>query len=303
MTATYTYEETLATSERIHWRVEDLIGGERRLDFSLPFLPEALACAEELDFLSTDEKRTLNQIRANGYLYLFGLVEEFILPFVVDHARHESGEDHTKTRALLQFAAEEAKHIELFRRFQKEFERGFGTRCDLIGPPSAIASAVLAHQPLAVALTILHIEWMTQRHWQDCARDDRGIDPMFKDLLKHHWMEEAQHARLDTLMVAELGAGKTPEQLAAAVDEYLEIGGMLDAGLAQQVSFDLDAFLRATGRRLNEAEAERFREVQQRANRWTFLGSGMSHPEFLGSVERLDPALRRKLEEVAPAFC
>ena len=30
---------------------------------------------------------TLNQIRGHEYLAMFGLVEEFILPYVVDHAR------------------------------------------------------------------------------------------------------------------------------------------------------------------------------------------------------------------------
>ena len=48
----YTYQETLAASERINWRVEDLIGDDKRLDFSKPFLPESFARAEPLTFLS-----------------------------------------------------------------------------------------------------------------------------------------------------------------------------------------------------------------------------------------------------------
>ncbi len=36
--------------------------------FSKPFMPEPLARVESLDFLSADEKRTLNQIRGNSYL-------------------------------------------------------------------------------------------------------------------------------------------------------------------------------------------------------------------------------------------
>ena len=39
------------------------------------------------------------------------------------------------------------------------------------------------------------------------------------------------------------------------------------------------------------------------ASRWTFLGSGMTHPQFLASVGRLAPGARTRLEEVAPAFC
>jgi hypothetical protein len=34
MKSVYSYQETLETSERIGWRVEDIIGGDKRLDFS-----------------------------------------------------------------------------------------------------------------------------------------------------------------------------------------------------------------------------------------------------------------------------
>ena len=32
----YTYQSALAASEAIHWRIEDVIGGDKRLDFSKP---------------------------------------------------------------------------------------------------------------------------------------------------------------------------------------------------------------------------------------------------------------------------
>jgi len=230
---TYTFEATLRSAQRIDWKIEDLIGGERRLDFSRPFLPEALARVEELDFLSAAERRTLNQIRGHAYLCIFGLVEEFILPFVLDHARPQLSGDDWRVRALLQFAQEEAKHIQLFKRFREEFERGFGHRCDVIGPPTAIAEAVLAHDPLGVALAILQIEWMTQRHFVDSVHGDERLDPLFRSLLRHHWMEEAQHAKLDTLMVEALAEGRSEAERARGVDAYLSIGAFLDGGLKQ----------------------------------------------------------------------
>src|SRR5499426_442929 len=258
----YSYQATLATAQKINWRIEDIIGGDKRLDFSKPFIPESLARVGPLDFLNADEKRTLNQIRGAAYLGIFGLVEEFILPFVLDHARPQLHGDDYRVRALLQFASEEAKHIHLFKRFREEFEQGFGHDCAVIGPPQAIARAVLAHDPLAVALTILHIEWMTQRHYIDSVKDDQSLDPQFKSLLKHHWMEEAQHAKLDTLMVEALSEGRSREKIATAVEQYIEIGGFLDGGLAQQTQFDLDAFERATGRTLTAGERENFMECQ-----------------------------------------
>src|SRR4029077_17990886 len=120
----YTYQSTLAASQATPWRVEDIIGGDKRLDFSKPFMPEALAWMDQLTFLTPDEKRILNQIRGNTYLGIFGLVEEFILPFVVDHTRPQLQGDDYRVRALLQFAGEEAKHIQLFKRFRQEFKDG-----------------------------------------------------------------------------------------------------------------------------------------------------------------------------------
>src|SRR5690606_9285244 len=139
----------------------------------------------------------------------------------------------------------EAKHIHLFRRFREEFAEGFGARCDVIGPPEAIAAHVLSHTPLSVALLTLHIEWMTQRHFTESVRDNQALDPAFKDLLLHHWMEEHQHAQLDALMVEAIADGLSTDEINAGIDGYLALGGFLDEGLKQQTLFDLDAFERA----------------------------------------------------------
>ena len=303
MLNTYSYEAALAASETVHWRVEDIIGGEKRLDFTRHFMPEALAQTESLSFLTNEEKRILNQIRGNAYLCIFGLVEEFILPFVLDHARPQLQGDDYRVRALLQFAGEEAKHIQLFKRFKQEFEDGFGTECQVIGPPEAIAAAILSHDPLGIALTTLHIEWMVQRHYVDSIKDDQDLDPQFKSLLKHHWIEEVQHAKLDTLMVGALAAGRNEEEIMHGVEEYLAIGGFLDDGLKQQVEFDLESFELASGRTLSESQREEFRRQQLRANRWTYLGTGMTHERVLETLEWLTPKARQIVESVSPAFC
>jgi len=298
----YTFEATLAAGQVTPWRVEDIIGGEKKLDFSKPFMPEALAWMDQLTFLNQDEKRILNQIRGNTYLSIFELVEEFILPFALDEARPHLLEDDYRVRALLQLASEEAKHIQLFKTFKREFADGFGTQCAVIGPPEEVAKAVLAHQPLGVAIAILTIEWMSQRHYLESIKDNQALDPQFKSLLKHHWVEEAQHAKTDTLMVELLAEGKTEDQIMEAMEEFLDIGGFLDNGLKQQVELDMDAFMRATGRQLTDAEKEEFRRVQHQANRWTYLGSGMTHERVLQTLEGLTPKARQRIEEVAPAF-
>ncbi len=303
MNHNYTYSGALATSEKMRWTLQDVIGAESQLDFSKPFLPESLARVEPLSFLTPNEKLILNQIRGHAYLTMFGTVEEFILPFVMDNARPRLNDDDYRVRALLAFAGEEAKHIQMFKIFREQFQHGFPTPCNVIGPPADIASAVLSHHPLAVALLTLHIEWFVQRHYIDSIRDNNELDPQFKRLLKYHWIDEAQHTKLDTLMIEAIAENCSKEEINKAFEEYLEMGGFLDSGLAQQVQFDLESFTRTTGRKLNADQIREFNQVQLQANRWTYIGSGMNHPNFLATAEYLDPAWRKRLAEIAPAFC
>lgn len=299
----YSYRSTLAASERIGWKVEDLIGGDKQLDFTRPFMPEALAPVKQLSFLTPDEQRTLNQVRGHEYLAMFGLVEEFILPYVVDHARPRLSGDDYRVRALLQFAGEEAKHIHLFKRFRQEFENGFGSKCDFIGPAADVSRFVLSHSPLGVGIAILHIEWITLRHYIESVRDNSDLDAQFKSLLKHHWLEESQHTKLDTLVVEEIVANATPQEIDDAFREYAEIGAFLDNGIQQQAEFDIESFIEATGRSLSKAERQQVSDAVLKGMRWTYLGTGMTHPNFLATVEAIKPEARAQIEEMAPAFC
>ena len=244
MQSNYSYQGALEASERINWRVEDIIGGEKKLDFTKPFMPESLAQVKQLSFLTAAEQRTLNQIRGHEYLSMFGLVEEFILPYVVDHARLQLSGDDYRVRALLQFAGEEAKHIHLFKRFREEFEAGFGSKCDFIGPAEDVKRFVLSHSPLGVGIAILHIEWMTLRHYIEGVKDNQDLDPQFKSLLKHHWLEESQHTKLDTLIVEALAKDATEKEIEQAFQEYADIGGFLDNGIKQQTEFDVESFVK-----------------------------------------------------------
>ncbi len=302
ITTTYNYQETLAASVKANWRVEDIIGGDKRLDFTRPFMPDSLARVNAIDFLSGDEKILLNQIRGYGYLCTFGLVEEFILPFVLDHVRPHLNEDDYQTRALLQFASEEAKHIHLFKKFAEEFKEGFVTICETIGPPEEIGKAVLSHGPLGVALVILGTEWATQQHYLESIRDDDELDPQFKSLLRHHWIEEAQHTKVDTLMIQALTDNLSEAEIERGINDYASIGGLVDGGLKQQVEFDMQALQRAAGRTLNEAEQAQFRSIQLQALRWTYLGSAMTHPNFLATVDEFSAGARKRIEEMAPVF-
>ena len=298
----FAYDAVLASSQRAAWQIDDVLPPEAELDFTRRFLPDALARTAGAAGLSDAERLVLNHIRGHEYLAMFGLVEEFILPFVLDHARPLLNGDDYRVRALLQFAGEEAKHIQLFRRFRITFTRGFGEECAVIGPAEAIGAEILSHDPLAVALAVLMIEWMTQAHYLDSVRCDEALDPLFRSLLKHHWMEEAQHAKLDTLMVEALAEGRDEIALDRAFEEYLEIGAFLDGGLRAQTGMNLGALERRIGRSVPATEHAALLDQQHQASRWTFLGSGMAHPKFRATLAQRSPRLIERLDAVAPVF-
>ena len=296
----FDYERTLATSLRAQWLLDDVLRADQELDFTRSFMPESLSRTSEIASLSTFEQRLLNQIVAHQYLSIFVVVEEFILPFLLDHAREEVRDDDWRIRALLNFAGEEAKHIHLFKRFHETFVRGFPVECQVIGPSEEIGAEVLRHDPLAVGLVILMIEWMTQAHYLGSVRDDGDLDPLFKSLLKHHWMEEAQHAKLDTLIVHKLAEGRSEEQIAKALDEFFEIGAFLDEGLRTQAGFNLDALEKVIGRKLEDRDS--IIAQQHQAARWTYIGSGMVHERFGETLKSLSAAAAARVAEAAPLF-
>jgi hypothetical protein len=295
----FNYQATLASSLRAQWQLDDVLRTEQELDFARHFMPESLARTGELDSLNAFEQRVLNQISAHQYLSIFGVVEEFILPFLLDHARPHLLGDDWRVRAILNFAAEEAKHIHLFKRYHNAFVRGFPVECQVIGPSEAIGQEILKHDPLAVGLVILMIEWMTQQHYLGSIKDDGDLDPLFKSLMLHHWMEEAQHAKLDTLIVDALAEGRTEEQIDKAIDEFFEIGAFLDDGLATQAAFNLDALEKMIGR---PVDREAILPQQHQAARWTYIGSGMVHERFVSALESLSPRAAQRIAEAAPMF-
>ncbi len=298
----YSYKATLEAAHKITWRIEDIIGGDKRLDFSKPFMPDSLAGVESIPCLNGAEKLVLNHIRGNSYLYLFGVVEEFIVPLVLEHVQRIGTEDIVATQAFLCFAEEEGKHINLFRRFEEEFQAGFGSPCGVIGPAKTIADAILQHSSLGIALVVLQIEWMTQHHYLDSIQPQQELDPQFCSLLKHHWLEEAQHAKLDTLMVETMVRDLNDAEIQQGIADYFAIGNFIHNGLMAQVQLDIEALQQATGRLFTESEKQEIQTAQEKSYRWTFLGSGMVHPNFVKMLRSLDPTAADRVAEMVYAM-
>jgi P-aminobenzoate N-oxygenase AurF len=297
-TLQYSYETCLDGSVKNAWTVDDCFQG-RDFDFTKPFLPDRIAGVSGIGCLSDSEKRKLNQIRGNSYCHIFAFVEEYIVPMVVDHARGDVYGDETRLWSLLRFAEEEVKHQEMLRRAIEQFEAGFGTSCGLLPGREDVAGVVLGTSPLTALLLTSMIEWFTQLHYVEHVRDRAELDELFRDILRFHWIDESRHARLDSLLIDEVASDLGPDEREAAVDGLLELGGAVDGLLAQQVELDINALQRATGRTFTEAERDEIRTHQQRAYRWTFLVSGLEHPNFVRIVEQLTSSGAAKLAQAA----
>src|SRR5690606_5452977 len=151
----------------------------------------------------------------------------------------------------------------LFDAFAEAFREGFGVTCETIGPPEAVARDLSAFHPLAGGLLVLMGEWVSQTHYLEGRRERQQLDPLFTDMLRHHWMDEANHARMDTLLVEAYAAGLPRPEVARGIAEFEnDVIGYFERGLVEQVELDLDALQRAAGRRLDAAEQRGFRREQ-----------------------------------------
>ena len=126
---------------------------------------------------------------------------------------------------------------------------------------------------------------------------------MFANLLRCHWIEEAQHAKIDTLMVEALADGRDEAGLQQAIEEYFEIIAFLDGGLGNQAKFNRDALERAMGRTLGEDDREALVAQQHQALRWTYIGSGMRHPKFREIIGAISPPWLKAVDAAAPIYC
>jgi hypothetical protein len=294
------YQNCIDASERVAWTIEQVLGGGR-FDLEKKFLPDTLARVQGISCLSEKEKLRLNQIRGLTYVHLFGFVEEFIIEEVIALAAKHPIARSVERRALLRFAEEETKHQLLFESAKRALLAQLG-ECGLVPGASDVAGFILSKSELCVLLLTSMLEWMTQHHYIDmfsAGGERESLDPTFLQMFKSHWVEEAQHAKLDHLEIRRSAQASSPEAREAAIDELLDIGGAFDGLLEAQAKLDLASLERAIGRTLSAQEKEEILSVQHKAYRYTFLGTALKHPKFVAQVVELTRNGGAKIEQAA----
>jgi hypothetical protein len=300
--ATAKYARAIKASKKVRWDIDaDVIRG-RDFDFAQTFLPTGLSKVDELTFLSAAERRLLSQVQGRTYAYIFGLVERFISVKVLELSGQHWLGDQVALEALVRFSDEELKHQELFRRIEAMLERDMPAGYVRVADPNDVARAVLGKSSWAVLALTCNIELFTQQHYQQSIDPQDGLSPLWKDVFKYHWVEEAQHAILDELEWVREDARITPTQKEQAVTDLIDLVGAVDGILQAQSASDADYFLRIAGRDFDAGEQAAIRALLLRAYRWQYIVSGVQHPHFgrLLTGMTTEPQMQRIQAALAP---
>lgn len=185
MNTTYTYAECLQNSYRVNWKIGDVVDG-RRFDMSRRWLPAQLSGADAVASLSADEKTKLSHVEMGAYAHLFGFVEEYIAPKMLGLAQDFQIDHRDAFDALTNFAAEEVKHMALFRELRGRIDETLGFPLALLPGAKDVARTVLSKSNAAVLLFTDATEWMTLLHYLSCFKDNEALDPFTRHIFKAH---------------------------------------------------------------------------------------------------------------------
>ncbi len=276
---TYSYGECLERAYKVNWRIKDVLG-EVDFDLSRCWLPAQLSGADGIFCLNAEEKRKLSHVEMGAYAHLFGFVEEFIAPQMLNLAREVEVEHREAFDALANFAAEEVKHMHLFREIRRRVDEKLGFPLELLEGQHEVALAVLSKNRGAVLLLTSAIEWFTQLHFLSAMRHSDELDPLTKEIFRSHWLEEAQHAQLDHLETIRAFKDMDDAERDEAIEDLIWLLAAVDGLLQQQTGHDVRNLERYLDREFTPPEREEILRNVLRAKRYCFIESGVTHPHF-----------------------
>ena len=274
------YARAVEISKRVRFDIErDVIRG-RKFDFGRKFLPDGLSKVDRLDFLGADEKRLASQIQGRTYANMFGLVERFIGPKILEVSRDHWLGDQTAFEALVRFTDEELKHQEMFRRIEALCAEGMPPGYTFLPQPNDVAGVVLGKPTWSVLALICHIELFVLAHYRQSIEKDEQLSALWSDVFNFHAREEAQHAVMDEIEWRRVDATLTPAERDAAVDDLIALVAAVDGIVQMQARADTDYFLRNAGRAFDRAQVEAIGATFLQAYRWQYIVSGVQDERF-----------------------
>lgn len=285
--ATEKFARAVEASKRVRWEIDaDVIRG-RRFDTAKRFLPDGLSLVHEMTSLSDDERRYLSQIQGRTYANVFGLVERFINAKILELSSDYVLGDQVALEGLVRFSDEELKHQELFRRIEQLVAEQLPSGYTFAPDPDAVARVVLGKSTWSVLALTLHIELFTQKHYVQSIHHDESLSPLYRDVFRFHWKEEAQHAQMDELELRRCDAALSDEERDGAVTDFIELVGAVDGILQAQAPADVRYFADTVGRDVDDGERAQLEAGVLKAYRYQYILSGAEHPRFLAVLTEL----------------
>lgn len=278
--STNPYSKVIANSKRVRWDIDNDVIRHRRFDLGKMFLPAGLSLVDELDFLTSDDRRLLSQVQGRSYAYIFGLVERFIGAKVLEISRQHALGDQVALEALVRMADEELKHQELFRRMEMIMAADMPPGYMATAEPNAVATAVLSKSNWSVMALTLDIELFTLTHYRASIAPRDDLCELWKDVFLAHWKEESQHAVLDELEFMREDARLTVSERDAAVGELIDLVVAVDGILQAQAGADATYFASIAGKRYDDTERSAIGAGILKAYRWQYIVSGVMEPRF-----------------------
>jgi hypothetical protein len=192
----------------------------------------------------------------------------------------------------------------LFQAFGRMFADHFGSPCRLLANAQEVAGVILDKRPMAVMLVTYHLELITQKHYVEFVKSDRDedLDPLFANLLRYHWLEESQHAKIDVLELEKMRADSSAKVSDEAIQDYMDILRAFDGLLKAQAEMDAESMGEATARAFAPAETASIARKVHQSYRNLFLIMGLDHPSFLDMLEHLSSTARSRVLAMRPGL-
>ena len=275
------YAQCIAKSKRVSWDIDsDVIKG-REFDFSQNFLPDSMSRVQELTFLNEEEKRFISQIQGRTYACMFGMVERFINAKILESSQDHWFGDQVALEALVRFSEEEIKHQELFRRINSLISIGMPQGYKFFPDGNEVAKAILKKSTWSVLALICLIEVFTLAHYRQSIHTDPNLSPLYKDIFRFHWLEEAQHVAIDELEWIRENKKLTRSEREHAVDDFIDLADMVYNVISKQADYDTDFFARTRETPTSDDELKAIFNTIKSAYVWQYMLSGIEHPRFL----------------------
>lgn len=271
------------------------------LDLSRAFLPEALAGLAAVRGLDDDDRRRMNQIRAASYLHIFDQLETCL----ADAARAQGTRDVDARDTLVPLLRLDSfDHNELFRSFERAFEKSFPVAPKLVPRPADLDEILSDAVPLSLLIVALHLKLVTQQHYLACVRGDESLEPTFVKVLKEHWAMECGRSRSasSTLAIQHALAAALPGRIPAALRDYRRIMFTCDDVLRRQSELDVETLEEAREGKLALADRQPVLDAQFAALRKTFITFGIVNAAFVYAMRSLGPTAPAMLAGVVSAL-